>query len=477
MAKYYNIKLTSGTSNGPYTIYYNSVSAGNVATIVSSGTPASGLTYNNVYPNGVNVSIPNFATSLVVYNTSCNGYGIFILPTPTPTPTGTPTPTPTPTSTPTPTPTPNCEFDVDLGVVTATPTPTPTSSPTPTPTPTSTPIPNICNEYTIDNQTESSISISYYDCSGVLQSDPNLGSGQQITFCANQSYGLIDYSSGSLFDLGLCPTPTPTPTKTPTPTPTPTLDCSFDATFTETFSEVPGEGAPCSSGMDVVFLVDNTGSMGTAIDGVKTSIASIASTIQTESNNNYRLGLVIFDEYTSQTVSNYSSKTAYTSLPSSQKYVNVGVGGKYQWITAVEMMQTNNQTSFTTQLNKLNTTNFPLGNGENFPEPSDMGVDLIGTSDKVGYEYFAGTFRSNVSKLIILITDATPGGNDDNYTATDITYINTLVTPLYNQNIKVLLMTTASTNALYTLATGTNGIVSSGFSGANIITAIQNICP
>jgi hypothetical protein len=217
--------------------------------------------------------------------------------------------------------------------------------------------------------------------------------------------------------------------------------------------------------------------MGTAIDGVKTSIASIASTIKTESNNNYRLGLVIFDEYTSQTVSNYSSKTAYTSLPSSQKYVNVGVGGKYQWITSVEMMQTNNQTSFTTQLNKLNTTNFPLGNGENYPEPSDMGVDLIGTNDKVGYEYFAGTFRSNVSKLIILITDATPGGNDDNYTATDIAYINTLITPLYNQNIKVLLMTTASTNALYTLATGTNGIVSIGFSGANIITAIQNICP
>jgi len=71
MAKYYNIKLTSGTSNGPYTIYYNSVSAGNVATIVSLGTPASGLTYNNVYPNGVNVSVPNFATSLYVYNTSC----------------------------------------------------------------------------------------------------------------------------------------------------------------------------------------------------------------------------------------------------------------------------------------------------------------------------------------------------------------------------------------------------------------------
>ena len=92
----------------------------------------------------------------------------------------------------------------------------------PTPTPTSTPVPNVCNQYTIDNQTESSISISYYNCSGTYISD-NLGSGNQITFCANQSYGLIDYSSGALTDLGLCSTPTPTATLDPsvaTPTPT-----------------------------------------------------------------------------------------------------------------------------------------------------------------------------------------------------------------------------------------------------------------
>ena len=68
------------------------------------------------------------------------------------------------------------------------------------------------NQYRIENNTESSISISYYDCAGVLQSDPNLGSGQQITFCANLSYGPIEYSSGSLFDLGLCPLPTETQT-------------------------------------------------------------------------------------------------------------------------------------------------------------------------------------------------------------------------------------------------------------------------
>lgn len=97
MALYYNIKLTSGTSNGPYTIYYDSVNVANIATIVSSATPASGLTYNNVYPNGVNVSVPSFTTSLIVYNTSCNDSDSFVIPTPTPTPTATPTPTPTPT--------------------------------------------------------------------------------------------------------------------------------------------------------------------------------------------------------------------------------------------------------------------------------------------------------------------------------------------------------------------------------------------
>ena len=59
------------------------------------------------------------------------------------------------------------------------------------------------------------IGISYYDCSGVYQSDSNLLAGNQITFCANQSYGLIDAGGGSLFTLSPClePTPTPTPTE------------------------------------------------------------------------------------------------------------------------------------------------------------------------------------------------------------------------------------------------------------------------
>ena len=227
---------------------------------------------------------------------------------------------------------------------------------------------------------------------------------------------------------------------------------------------------PCSEGMDIVFLVDYTGSMGSAINGVKATIATIASTIVTESNNNYRLGLVLFDEYTSATVSNYSTKVDYTNLPIAQRVINTGAALKYQWITAVEMMQTNNQSTFTDQLNILNTSLFPLGNGQGTPEPSDMGVDLISNDE------FAGAFRAGVSRIIILITDAAPSGNDDTYNATDITFINNLIPQVASKGIRVLLMTTAAASALDTLAIGTGGLVSNGFSGAEIITAIEEIC-
>jgi hypothetical protein len=228
----------------------------------------------------------------------------------------------------------------------------------------------------------------------------------------------------------------------------------------------------CADGMDVVFLVDYTGTMSGAINAVKTSIASIVSTITAESANNYRLGLVLFDEYSSGTTSTYSSETAYTSLPSSQKYVNTGLGGKYQWITAMEVFSQNNESTFTTQLNLINTLDLPLGFGENFPEPSDMGVDRIVNYDLVG------AFRNNVSKLIILITDATPSGDDDTTNATDTAFINTLVTDCNAKGIKVLLMkkNSASYAPLETLALETGGLVSPSFTPSAIITSIENIC-
>ena len=144
-------------------------------------------------------------------------------PTPTPTPTNTPVP---PTDTPTPTPTP-----------TNTPVP-PTDTPTPTPTETYT-----CREYRIENNTETSISISYYDCSNNYISD-SIGSGNQLTFCANQSYGLIDAGGGSLFTLFPCLEPTPTPT------PDLGVQCwqyAFSGTIYGSQQDcINNEGGPCS---------------------------------------------------------------------------------------------------------------------------------------------------------------------------------------------------------------------------------------
>ena len=234
----------------------------------------------------------------------------------------------------------------------------------------------------------------------------------------------------------------------------------------------------CADGMDVVFVVDFTASMGDEIDAIKTSIASIVSAIVTESGNNYRLGLVIFDEYNpNDSLANYENLPAYTDLPLSQRYTTTydsvqPLLDRKQYITAMEMMSLNNQSSFVSQLNVLNTVDFPLGWGEFFPEPSDMGIDRV-----VNYD-LAGTFRENVTKLIILITDAPSSGNDDDNTAIDFTFANTLVADCVAKGIKILLMKDPfeSQEPLPTLALGTGGLVTDSFAPEAIITSIENIC-
>jgi hypothetical protein len=59
MSKYYIIKITGGTSPGPYTIYYNS-SLGPIATIYPELTPATNLTLTQLTgPTGVMVRVPD----------------------------------------------------------------------------------------------------------------------------------------------------------------------------------------------------------------------------------------------------------------------------------------------------------------------------------------------------------------------------------------------------------------------------------
>ena len=82
---------------------------------------------------------------------------------------------------------------------TAAPTTTTTSTTT-----TTTTVAFLCNSYIIENNTESSISVSWYDCEGLFTVEPTLQSGEQIAFCANLFYGPILYSSGTLLNLGSC---------------------------------------------------------------------------------------------------------------------------------------------------------------------------------------------------------------------------------------------------------------------------------
>jgi hypothetical protein len=92
---------------------------------------------------------------------------------------------------------------------------------------------NICRQYRIENNTESSISVSWYDCAGVLQSDPNLTMGNQITFCSNQSYGLINAGGGDLYNLGSCTITTSTTTTTTSTTAAPVCNQYEIQNFTE----------------------------------------------------------------------------------------------------------------------------------------------------------------------------------------------------------------------------------------------------
>ena len=257
------------------------------------------------------------------------------------------------------------------------------------------------------------------------------------------------------------------------------------AQLAQTQTESPGDPVSCTAGMDVVFLIDYTSSMSAEINLVKSNVADIVQTIITESGGDYRLGLVIFDEAYYASNSNldlfsYELLPAYTSLPAAQRYINDSPSvpdafGRRQAITAVEVMSNQNVSTFTTQLNLLNTVAFPLGYGMGGPEPGGIGFEQI-------LNGIAGSFRQNVAKLVILITDNVQGGDDDTYTAgIDNPYLQTLGAQALQENVQVLVLSQIDYSAgtkYRILAEETNGlfVYSSTFNTTNIETAIENIC-
>lgn len=256
-------------------------------------------------------------------------------------------------------------------------------------------------------------------------------------------------------------------------------------------------GVACALGMDVIFCIDFTGSMGSAIDAIKTDVTNIVNTIITESNNDYRLGLVIFDAYQQGRSVDYVNSNTYINLPASQKIITPDVAAGpgsgspgtivFQALTALEMMSPNNQSTFDTVLQQLNTSSpsgIPLGGGaiSDGPEPGDLAIEEIIDND------FAGAFRSNVAKLIITISDNYPGGFKEDYDTNVITRLQTLVTTSVANDIQHLAMIDLSStqtlnpdpmapNTGYRILTdNTNGEFVNSFTPTNIITAIENLC-
>ena len=73
MSKYYTVKLTGGTSTGPYNIYYDTIGSANICPIYGSSLPATGLTLSTM-SNGIIVEVPDATTDIFIYNSLCDTF-------------------------------------------------------------------------------------------------------------------------------------------------------------------------------------------------------------------------------------------------------------------------------------------------------------------------------------------------------------------------------------------------------------------
>jgi cysteine-rich repeat protein len=136
--------------------------------------------------------------------------------------------------------------------------------------------------------------------------------------------------------------------------------------------------------MDVVFIVDTTGSMGGAICNVKLAIAALIDQIACVSGDDFQLGLLTFKDH----------------------------------VEVLDDLAPDNRDSVEQHVRAL----FASG-GANGPEASDEalstavnGLDEADRDPGQQIGDFDGTFRPDAVKVVVLITDAPPGGFDDWFT-------------------------------------------------------------
>lgn len=141
--------------------------------------------------------------------------------------------------------------------------------------------------------------------------------------------------------------------------------------------------------MDVVFIIDNSGSMDPVINQVKTEVAKIADAVQAASGGDYQFGLV--------------------TMPANDVNIVLDMSAKNRAAldTAVQGMATSSST----------------GLGIAYDEALDAVLNhLAARSGSIGKQTgtFAATFRPNATRIIFVITDTGPQGFDDTMGTHDV---------------------------------------------------------
>ena len=172
----------------------------------------------------------------------------------------------------------------------------------------------------------------------------------------------------------------------------------------------------CSKAMDIVFLLDYTFSMNgqynDTTNGLKAQVNTISNKVVSESGGDYRLAAVLIDQNSTTPTYWTGNNTTVSNLPSANKYNSGTV-----WLSAVVPFANANKTDFDTKIGYIaagdpnsgnnSATSMEIGTGVGGPEPNDTAIDRVLNNS------LAGSFRSGVTRMIILITDDSPDGDGD----------------------------------------------------------------
>ncbi len=204
----------------------------------------------------------------------------------------------------------------------------------------------------------------------------------------------------------------------------------------------------CSAGLDVAIIIDYNDIVGPIVTELQTTIASTISTIDTLAGAAaYRIGLVLSDSGETITPT-YATSTEYLALPASQRIITTTTPNQY--ITAVEMFQTDNGATLTTQLAKINTgaptAGWPLGG-------SAIGSSSLQEAiSEVVNTNFLNAFTAASAKNLLIYTNNTMTGFP--FTSAEISTLNALAIACATAGIRCYVVG-AGVNITYTPAGGT----------------------